>query len=267
MVKARQREFGHDDLNRDRQNSVRLGARAARWEFRRTVLASARINRARESTSLRRSLGRSFAPRRAGLRLTWLLVAGLACGASVHAGPSVRVLISTNFYVVTGTNAQEIRASTAEARPWKQTSKYDAQTSWDTKCGFSYRQEAGQFALSSFEVKTTITVTLPRWVPPKGYEMDRDLAARWWQYLKGLSRHEQGHVQIAREAAVELQRRLSALPGSPSVKELTTAANRTAKETVDEARKKEHDYDQETNHGMTQGAFFPHGRVKATQSD
>lgn len=179
----------------------------------------------------------------------------------------MRVLISTNFYVVSGTNAAEIHASTVQARPWKQSSDYDAETTWDAKCAFNYRQDGGQFSLSSFEVKTSVTVTLPRWVPPKGYEMDRNLAARWWQYLKGLSRHEQGHVQIARETAQELGRRLFALPGFPSVKELTTAANRTAKETIDAGRKREHDYDQETNHGMTQGAFFPHGRVKATQSD
>ncbi len=178
------------------------------------------------------------------------------------------MLISTNFYVVTGTNAAEIHASTVQGRPWKQNSDYDAETTWNAKCAFNYQQVGGAvFSLSSFEVKATATVTLPRWVPPKGYEMDRDLAARWWQYLKGLSRHEQGHVQIVREAALEIERRLSALPSFSSVKELTAVANRTAKETIDEAHKREQDYDQETQHGLTQGAFFPHGSVKATQSD
>ncbi len=193
----------------------------------------------------------------------------LACllwALCAHAGQApILMTVTTNYYAVTGTNAAEILQAMTQSRPWGQTFAYHARTDWDTKSTYSYRQIQGLFALRSYEVKSKVVIWLPRWVPAKDVEVDRDLAERWWQFLKGLSAHEQGHLQLARETAVDVHHRLGALQSFPSARELLAAADRAVKEANEEARRKEREYDQQTNHGMKQGAFFPHFRVKDTR--
>ena len=163
-------------------------------------------------------------------------------------------MVTTNYYVVRGASTGEIRTSMTEARPWKASFAYDARTAWEARCNYTYRESGGQYFLDSIEVKTKVTVTLPVWSVRK--DAEQDLFARWWEYLKALSRHEQGHVQYARAATAEVQQRLSALQGFASRHELGVAAHRIVGEVIQECRRQEVEYDRQTGHGMTQGAVF-----------
>jgi predicted secreted Zn-dependent protease len=167
------------------------------------------------------------------------------------------VNVSTNYYFFTGTNRAGIRAAMIQSRPWKQSSAYDAHTDWQMRCSLTWRRAGGQYVIDTFQVKTKVALTLPGWIPAP--PVDSELVSQWQEFFKGLSRHEQGHVQLARDATAELERRLSAIGGYDSAQELTVAADRAAKEITDEFRKKDHSYDQETRHGVTQGAIFGPG--------
>ena len=211
----------------------------------------------------------SLPSRRKGLCLrahrvtaVFLVLAGLWYGGRAQGGQVVLV-VTTNYYVVTGTNYSGLRASIMLNRPWRDTFAYDARTEWQARFSYSYRQRGGQQQGADFEVRTRVTVTLPRWIPPQ--PCDADLLRRWTQYFIGLMRHEQGHVRLAREASAEINRRLERLPAFPSARDLRATANSTFTNTLKEYQKKEQDYDRETQHGVTQGALFPHQRVTPTR--
>jgi predicted secreted Zn-dependent protease len=189
----------------------------------------------------------------AGLQIVLLgLPASAADGTSPRIASSIEV--TTNYYTVTGTTAAELIKSKAQARPRKDKGPFDAYTDWNIHWTFKCRQRGDRFAIDSLEIRTTVAVTLPRWVAPA--EASRDLVERWQQYVRGLGLHELGHLTLARLATAELQQQVAALKPYPTAKELTEAAGHTGTSVVEKYRQKEGDYDLETGHGAKQGARF-----------
>lgn len=182
-----------------------------------------------------------------------LLLATLGAGTLTSLG-GTSMVVTTNYYRVVGTNTMAIRQSMLERRPWQTNFAYDAKTEWDARFSFTCRQSGNQWVLGGSDVKTRVTITLPQWVP--AVPVTHELAAIWQQYFQGLSRHEQGHLQWAREATARAQRRLEALPACGSMQDLTAAAKRAATQAVEECRQKEREYDELTHHGQTQGAVL-----------
>ncbi|MCX6903101.1 MAG: DUF922 domain-containing protein, partial [Verrucomicrobia bacterium] len=175
-----------------------------------------------------------------------------SCVAAVPSGPTVTV--TTNYYRVTGSTPEEIHRSKEAARPGTNRMKFDAITEWNITWTYRYSQRGDQFAVDSVNTKTTVVVTLPRWTPPAG--TDPATIKTWQSYVQGLALHEQGHQNFARQAAIEVQRQLTALPASPSVRDLQTVIEQTGNRVVDQFHLKEKEYDQATNHGATQGAVL-----------
>lgn len=173
------------------------------------------------------------------------------------AGPVGRLssTITTNYYTFGGTNAAKLRAAMIEARPWKQTMNFDAHTKWHVQSNYRYQHTNGEHRLVGIEIKATVAITLPAWVP--GKPVSRELVTRWQKCFLGLSAHEQGHLQLALAAAAEVKRRLEELPGFVSAQELKAAADRVFKETIEDFEERERAYDKVTGHGRTQGAIFP----------
>lgn len=204
-------------------------------------------------------------PRLSSRLLTLLisLVLGAAVGPLQAAAPQPlptttprpEATIITNYYVFGGTNAALMRAAMIEARPWKDSMAYDAHTKWDIRSTYRYSRTNSQFKLNSADVKTKVEITLPRWIP--GKPVTRELVNRWQKCFIGLSVHEQGHMELALAAAAEVKRRMAELNLFGSPQELTTAADRTLNDTLEEFRQRERRYDQVTGHGRTQGAVFP----------
>jgi len=175
----------------------------------------------------------------------------------------ISLSITTNYYRFGGTNHTQLRAAMIEARPWKRTLTFDAQTKWEVNSRYDFRPGAGQFMLDSVKVKTKVVITLPWWIP--GKPVPRDLVDRWNKCFIGLSTHEQGHLVLAEAAGLEVKKRLLSLPAYPSERELAAAADRTTAETLEEFRERERRYDAVTRHGFTQGAVFPITPLEARQ--
>jgi predicted secreted Zn-dependent protease len=192
------------------------------------------------------------------LRAVLLSVLFLARPGGAAERPSPRiaanVTVTTNYYVVTGGTAAELRASKAQARPWKDKLAFDGGTEWNIRWTFNCSRQGDQFELDSVDIKTRVVVNLPQWTPPP--EASRDLIDRWQRFLTSLSTHERGHVTLARLATAELQKQIAAVKPSPSAKELASAADLTGRKVVESYREKEREYDKETNHGISQGAVF-----------
>jgi predicted secreted Zn-dependent protease len=175
----------------------------------------------------------------------------LFAGGTVFGGESL--IVRTNYYALTGAAVEEIHADLARKRPWKQ--EVDGFTGW--KIDWSYRTEAAdsECRLQSFEVKTEITITVPRWIPPA--EADEGTKRSWATYINGLLAHEEGHKRIALAASNEVRRRLQQLTSATTCDALAARIKRDATEAVEEFKRREKAYDERTDHGRKDGTGFP----------
>jgi predicted secreted Zn-dependent protease len=172
--------------------------------------------------------------------------------ASATAVPTVQVSIEHAqiiYYDVTGSTADQIRASMDRLRPkdpYDGNRPVDAYTDWYISWTWpGYGTE--DCDLSAATVSFRINVTLPRWKAPA--DASPELLGKWERYMQSLTSHEKGHVD-------------NIVSQSPSV--LTAIQNATcstaeaaAQEALKPLREFDSNYDRETEHGATQGATFP----------
>ncbi|CAG0937617.1 hypothetical protein TFLX_06564 [Thermoflexales bacterium] len=127
-------------------------------------------------------------------------------------------------------------------------------TTWEvTRWSYagSSQQPQGCF-LQGVEVKLTATMTMPNWInqtyaPP-------ELISNWNIFYARLQVHEHGHVDIGIRVANEI---LSALSGELfPCDNITPFAQARVYEILDNHATDDEQYDNNTNHGVTQGADF-----------
>ena len=88
------------------------------------------------------------------------------------------------------------------------------------------------------------------------------MAQRQWKiYQTNLIRHEQGHVNIAVQAAHAIDKYIGTY-GASSVEHMRANIDRNTKLILEKYRKYDTSYDKRTRHGMTQGAKFPNNLAK-----
>ena len=155
------------------------------------------------------------------------------------------------LYAVTGSSPHEIWHAITRARPWKTNHNYSATTTWVARS--QYRFDAGEdgFRLVKFHEETKVTVTLPRWAPPR---MPPGNGAAVDKAVNALALHESGHVAIACQVTGELMREMGKLGSFASRQEMRDAARDTENRVLARYRARDRDYDLETRHGAFQGA-------------
>lgn len=121
--------------------------------------------------------------------------------------------------------------------------------------GWSYQQGEFNHVCYMTEVKSILKLKflMPRWV--NFAEAPSDFKAEWNKFYNDLTRHEDGHKDIAMKAAKELQEKLAGLGPEESCKELAEAANQTGTEIVDYYERKQANYDIISGHGVNQGQY------------
>jgi len=125
-------------------------------------------------------------------------------------------------------------------------------TTWHVAWHFTWRRAAdGSCAIETVHCDATAEVTLPHL-----QSSDPDTNARFQTYLAALKVHEGGHVRIAETAAQQADAAIRALPAAADCASLTREANDAGRRILDRSRSDEVRYDQETQHGKTQGAWI-----------
>ena len=183
------------------------------------------------------------------------LMGGLAFCFVAAAVAQDSVLVTTNYFNVSGESARELRRSINQSRPWKDRSEGDANTEWKIEWTFKLMPSGTTCQVHSFTTKTTIKIVLPKWTPDAS--ASPILTERWESYMTALKRHEEGHKQIALAAASEVRRRVKSLKPEATCEAYSASLNSAAKGVIAEFREKEIEYDRKTDHGATQGARFP----------
>ncbi|HEY1173817.1 MAG TPA: DUF922 domain-containing protein [Verrucomicrobiae bacterium] len=186
------------------------------------------------------------------LRVILLWICGLWLSSQAGAAPVVN--LKTNYYYIQGQSPRELRHSMNAQRPKNQT--HDAFTVWNVTWSYTWRNaEGGGVLIHQPKITVTINTTLPRWSPPK--DTDKFLVDRWTAYIKALALHENGHAAYAIQAGRDLEQRLATLGKQPSAELLKQTVDMIGHQLIAEAREKEKRFDEQTHHGMKQGARFP----------
>jgi predicted secreted Zn-dependent protease len=197
------------------------------------------------------------------MRVQTLSVGGLVCvvaalgfcstqGAQPGKPIDGRVVVTTNYYSVTGSTPFEVWRAMAQARPWKTNQAYNAMTEWGTRTQYGVGAANDGFRLDWYDAQTKVTVILPLWTPPP--DVSPEMVRRWTTFYRALALHENGHVTHARLATGELLREAGALGAFNSRQELVRAARQMSNRVLEKYRLMDQTYDRQTMHGITQGA-------------
>ena len=156
------------------------------------------------------------------------------------------------YFDVSGSSSQELRTDLSRLGPVADNGvRGDAYTRWRIAWEFELTERGKTCVAGNFAVDLTVTMSLPRWVPPQG--VSAELVTLWDQYSTAVRVHEDGHHRIARAAADEVARRLSAAARGKGCKALENTLKALVDEVLAEYRAKQADYDRETDSGRAQG--------------
>jgi predicted secreted Zn-dependent protease len=175
----------------------------------------------------------------------------------MDAPAGLHVLSNRSSYPITGSTAAALRGAIRLLGPTRDGRTYGAFTDWRIDWWFTFAEEAACVRVSSARVELNAHILLPRWRPPRS--APEALRLEWARYLAVVEAHEQGHVDIAVEAARILLQKLEWLGGSCDLAALRAAASETALEVIAAAHEEERTYDAGTEHGVAQGAWLADG--------
>ncbi len=201
---------------------------------------------------------------RVQLILLPLLIAVLALGcastmqiAETVARPATRAdgAVRVSYYDVFGSSAPELRVSLNRQRSRVVPGEHDGHTRWQVRWRYSFAGSGFNCRLSDYTTNLSTEIFLPRWVKPS--DPPANLAGQWSVYLEALRAHEDGHVEIARDAEAAVRASFSNVRPQTSCSELQRQLESRALQVIEEFRAREREYDQLTGHGATQGARFP----------
>lgn len=134
--------------------------------------------------------------------------------------------------------------------------RFAASTRWQLRWNFRVEQHPGESCeLASAKTELDVHMTLPRWMPPR--DASPVLVKRWNTFADALRKHEDGHRDIAIEAARVVADRAGKVAPERDCATLKKKLGRVADDTLREYKDKESSYDVTTMHGQTQGAVFP----------
>lgn len=179
----------------------------------------------------------------------------------IHPGIQNRVVAPVvtekyEYYEIRGNSEKELRGQMCRnGCTFKDGEKYDSVTTWRWKMDYGYDRAPRACTADSFKVALEISYRYPKWVPADG--APQPLVDKWEVYMKNLVTHENGHRDMAVEAATELSRAVAALPPAASCAELDREVRALSRERMQKLNADEKDYDETTLHGKTQGAVFP----------
>ena len=165
---------------------------------------------------------------------------------------------SVEYHDISGRTSAELSAALkriAYAEP-SGDRYFAANTTW--RIAWNFQIEAPpreRCRLTSATASLDIQMNLPRWQPPR--DAPPPLVQRWQTFAAAVRRHEDGHRDIAVEAAHEILDRVSKVPPASQCEALKRSLGRVADATLREYRDKESSYDVTTLHGRAQGATFP----------
>ncbi len=171
-------------------------------------------------------------------------------------GSDISVTTGYVYYEIEGATAEQLRDQMNQfGRKDEYGNHWDAYTEWFITWFYPYAQNADGCSTGEIEVEVEVNFEFPEWNIPAN--ASRDLISQWDDFLRALQKHEDGHREIAIDAACEILQDINSLPSYPSCLKLDEAVETTTEQILDLYREREKDYDRDTEHGKSQGVSFP----------
>lgn len=114
--------------------------------------------------------------------------------------------------------------------------------------------DGGLCTLSRLKIGLHVTMSLPAWSPSA--QATSGLANQWKNFISNLNIHENGHVALDTQYANQLLSDLQSMPAADCAT-LNAAVQTKATTTLANLDTANATYDNQTNHGATQGAILP----------
>ena len=160
------------------------------------------------------------------------------------------------YYEVNGICEKDLQCQMRQKGiAWTDGKKYNSTTSWHVKWDYGYNDTSRACSPDSFRVIVDITFRYPKWADTSG--APQPLVEKWNSYMQQLILHENGHRDMAVDAATELVHAVAELPPAPNCAELDRELRSLSRTRMKKLNNDEREYDTATNHGFTQGAIFP----------
>lgn len=169
----------------------------------------------------------------------------------VHA--KVQTELNYHYYTAYADENSTVREALNQATPITQNNhRYHGYTKWYVRWRYRWHEQPnGRCHITSVNTSITGDIQLP-----KLENANAEQQAIFDKYINALNQHELGHYNLGKQAGEKIDQYISELPEMQSCKILEKTANDFGYQTLDEYRAIEKQYDADTQHGKTQGAYL-----------
>lgn len=190
-----------------------------------------------------------------------LALAAAACATAERdlAGPGmplprgVRLSVVESPYPVTGTTEEEIGRSLREGGPGAFFGSFE----WDMRSRWQWSSTPRGCVMREVEITVLARLVMPDWADRTG--APAEVRGSWDRFREALRGHERGHYENVARAARALHRELMRLEVQ-NCAFMRAAARDLHERTLRRWKDVDRTYDEETQHGRTQGAVWPPAR-------
>ena len=160
----------------------------------------------------------------------------------------------TDYYDIHPTSIADVKKQLVDKTPvFMHGSRFMAKTILSLKTGFNGMITPEGVAVKNIQVSLKITYVMPRLV--EGC-CSADIVNYFDALYDKLKLHEDGHGNIGKESIPEIIDYVMDTPAQKDFETLTTFFYQRKNFIFDKAEQRSTDYDLETNHGKTQGAYI-----------
>ena len=186
------------------------------------------------------------------LRLTIFMICVISYGIVNLAFSAPLVHIGASSYSILGQSSLILSAEMDAKGPLGEDGKiHPAKTKWDLQWRFKQKEVNARCAVDSVQVSLGITHTKPVWRDKS--EASQSLTDRWDAFENALRKIQKQHVDLAMEAAKEIEESVLSVTPQKTCEELETMVGAIVRNVKEKYRTLKADYESSTNYGRRVG--------------
>jgi len=156
------------------------------------------------------------------------------------------------YYKIYGTTINDLNSQLYDCGPKYDGNSYAGITTDNINWSYLMRfNQDGSCRVDNLAVGVNVKIVYPNWDSQDN--ATESTKERWNNMIANLKIHEEGHRQIDYDSAAEIFNTISTVTGN-SCEEVERTVKTEASRIMDQSTQKNNTYDEETNHGETQGA-------------
>lgn len=160
--------------------------------------------------------------------------------------------VTTRYYTLEGSRKKDLIKELKTKGVKDKGARFHAHTDWRVTWNYRYVPVQNGCKIHSVTVNLEISYFLPKWTP--GPEASSELIKKWEAYNAALKVHEEGHADIGRRAALEIESSLLRLGQGVSCGAIQDSVSGETAGILNQYHEEEARYDRSTKNGRTQGA-------------